>query len=385
MAAGDVSDGAELPRGGRAWPELWRGLTKPSLPALLIALSITVTLFVLCALCITPDSMASGLASRMARDGEDDYCFLTAMALGVSKSQPAKPAIYLLGASAVKESISSCDELAELVSARTGVQPVVYNLSGADQVVWEMAALCEILPTRRDSIVVLEVRPSRFCVGRGQLEELAAAPRLGFASEAFDAEARLAGIEPGGRWGCYFWDNRRFFLPRMKHLVRNLLWGRRVEYVEHRFLGDAPRGWDPEAPQTKHLQARYRRNLEECLCAYTRIVQGQVQRRRARVVLLESPTSPRFIAEAYGGEFYEAFQRRMREYARQQGLPYWNPQVAAKLTQDDFRDPRHLRRREAQRRFTAVLAQRLSEVYWGWIEAGSIEAGSIEAESKESG
>ncbi len=362
MAGDDAIDLTEPPQGGRWWPEFWRGATQPSLPALLIAFSLSAGLFAAGAIFIRPELMAAGFASRLARDGEDDYCFVTAEALAISRSQPVHPAIFLFGASAVKESLSSPEELARLISQKTGVQPGVYNLSGADEVVWEMAALTDLMPSRSDSVMLLEVRPSRFCVGRQQLEELVAAPRLGFTSAAFDREAGLAGIESNWRSGCFFWDNRKFFLPRMKHLVKNLLLRRSIQYVEHRFLGDPIGGWNPERPEIAHMCENYDKHADECFLVYARIIQEQVQRRRATVVLVESPTNPRFISEVLGEDFYEEFQDRNRRFARTHGLAYWNPQEAARLAEDDFRDARHLRKREAQERYTAVLAEKLSEI-----------------------
>lgn len=356
----------------RAWREFWRGLARPSLPGLLIALAFCAGCFLSCLAFVTPELMASDLHWFLARDAADDFHFVTAKVLALPRGELSQPGIFILGGSAEMESITSEEDLARRVRDKTGFQPVVRNLAAGGQTTWEAAALADRLPLRFDGVVLLTVKPVRVVTTRRELDGCVHAPRLGFTSGAFDREASLAGTRVPTRTGNYFWDNRKFFLPRCSFLVRNLVIRRPlrgpIRHEMHRITADGrlPQDeWDASVSKVRGMLESYDERIEAFLAAHTRMVENLAARGRVSVVLMESPTNPRFVSEAYGQGLYTRYKRRLRQYAEQHGLSYWNVTEAAALKEEDFADATHLRTHQARSLYTEVLADRLSAILSG--------------------
>jgi len=348
------------------WREFRREATRPCLGGLLTALFVAASLFASCFVLVTPDLMATDKYRYFARSRSDEGNFITAKAQRLARWKPLEPAVFILGTSSDQEAITSYDQLAQFVAERCNITPVVHDLTMGGQSHWEMAALTDMLPSSFDGVVVLGlgVLPPRFLLPRERLESLLKAPRLGFVSETFDSEARLAGLRIPRRTGNYFWDNRRFFGLRIPHFFWHLVTGP-VDYVGHgeyyelhmKFFGAAS-----EIARMKVQLTDYDKKAPQGLAVFARIAEKIKNRGRVSVVIVQSPANPEFIARAWGNDFYKKHQQYMREYSAEHGMLYWDLGEAAGLKNEDFYDWVHIRELDARVRYTTLLGEELANL-----------------------
>ncbi len=344
--------------------EFGHGASSPSLISVVTALLVAAVLFVSCFLFITPELMASGAQRYLAGGKYDHYNFTTAEVLKLSRCELSGPAVFILGTSSDQEAVVNCAALAEIISSKVNIAPAVHILTTPGQSHWEMAAVAEMLPRRFDGVVLLGlgVTPPRFLLPREELARLVKAPRLGFVSECFDKEARLEELDPPRRTGNYFWDNRRFFCMRIPKLLRNLITGP-VASERHAPLYKV---WyydgDAEIAQTKERLKVYDQESANGLAVLSRIAERMTRRGHVSVVIVQSPANPEFIARAWGKDLYEKHHQRMREYAEEHGMLYWDLAEAAGLKTEDFYDWTHIRESQARLRYTTVLGENIANL-----------------------
>jgi len=346
--------------------EFWRGLTTPSLTALLTALSVTAALVLSCFVFIRPCMMASGGHRYFALTEYDTYNSVTGRAISLSRARNCAPAVFFLGTSADEEALTSCDQLAQLVAEKIDITPVVHDLTMAGQTHWEMAALTDMLPEHFDGVVLLGlgVAPPRFLLPGTELAQLVETPRLGFVSEAFDREISLAGLKVPERRGNYFWDNRKYFAMRIPSLFRNILTAPPVYEGHTEFYQIRARFFnlEEEITRTRKLLQDYGTAAPRGLAVFERIAQSLKRRGRVAVVIMQSPANPQFIDKTWGRASYNAHKERMHLFAAQHRIFYWDLTDSAALTADDFYDWTHIQSHEAKKRYMHALAQKLAEL-----------------------
>ena len=323
----------------------------------------------ICAFTFTETFVAGPYHRYLAWGPSDTQLEVTSRAISLRQMELEGPAVFVLGSSGIREAISNSEALQWMLRENTEERPAVHNLSSFDQTTVEMFALADMLPDRFDGVVLLGVNPCDLGAGPEQ-HHLGAKNdfdlRFGFRSPAVDAEARASGLELPIVTGNYFFDNYRFFLPRLPHLFENLAFGP-PDLAHHAWtsldgaIDEA--GWDLQAERVKRLIADYQSELGASLDYYRRMISDLRTRGDVEVVLLESPICPRCIEETMGEDFYREHLTNMADFARHSGAMYWNLNEEAGLSNDDFYDYVHIFSTDAQDRYTSALGRQLCTLF----------------------
>ena len=182
-----IRDRAEVNRPSRRWlSELAAGSFHPSLPALVGTVLVAAVLLLSCVTLLTQDLLAGADCGYFMADWKDDYAYLTCTVLQAARTDSPKPAIALIGASALRESIAGADYLAGLMTEGPGREFRVLPLTAAGLTHWEAAAIADRIAGRVQGMVVLEVSPGKMALPQGFFEDLVRQPRLALDSAAFD-------------------------------------------------------------------------------------------------------------------------------------------------------------------------------------------------------
>lgn len=372
-ATASAGDGASAPASAREIArEFWAGATKPSAPALAITLVLAASLCAGSVFLITPDFMVSRANRYFADGGMDDRIFMTATAFKLSRIDrlPA-PAVFIFGTSSIREGITSEPNLADLIAARCGIRPIVHNLAIPGLTLWEMASLADMLPKHFDGVVVFATCTTDFWMDAEKIQQLAESPTLGFITPALEREAAEAGAKVPPRTGIYAWDNRGFFLARIPSLFKNLLWEGPQKPAMHHFLTAPPIdkktwNWTLEEGRMRadaNLPQAYLKSLDKSFAIYSRMCDSVAARGNVAVAFLASPINPEFIDQSFGQEHYQVLQRRIGDFARSKGAPFWDLNETARINDANvYNGPGHLRTADAEYRWTAAVADRVAEL-----------------------
>lgn len=340
---------------------VWHGLITPSPPATGLMLAVAGSIWALLWFGVGPEQVAAH-APYLAEDAKDTYAFTTGRLARLDElCEPGAPTVVLTGASGLRYALAPIWNLdRELALAVDGAR--VIDLMTDDQSVLETLAILALLPERFDGIVIVGLNPVRWSRPTALPDpHFGFVYRLGVRSPFLAGWQRARGDEPEPAHS-FFWDNRAFLLPRLAPLVRNALGQPPAEYVpppenpnkvgEHRWAGFVGR--------LDGIDERFAEYGPENLAQLARAGADLAARTAGELVLLEAPLSPR-AAAAYGPEFLAHWQRRIADFADEQGWPYWDLQAAAGLDEPDFFDWMHLRHEDARGRFRAALVERLVE------------------------
>ena len=354
------------------WIEFWRGLTRPSLPALLITLAFPSVSFVACVLFITPELMASDFHRYFLHYAGDTDVGVTSRVLSLRNAELEEPAVFLFGASSFQSAISSAAALSERIrdEADLADKPFVSNLTANALSILESTALMETLPPRVSGVVLFGINPRSLCglthLRTGHVEEGQHAGRLGLRTPLLEEHARLAGMFLPRESGIYFLDNGGFFLPRLRSLVRSVFRGP-LEMDRHVWLDDAlpllEQRWATHSAEIRQeLDELYRANVDQCLGTLSDVAASVRSRGEMTIVLVESPLAPRSRSEIMGDGFWEDHVARMRTFANENGFLYWDINEEVALEDDDFWDYAHIQPRDVRDRITSRLAERIGQV-----------------------
>ena len=345
----------------RPWIDFREGLSRPSGPALALALAVPLAGFLACALAITPEAFVR-LHPFFAAEPKDSDVFLSARALGLaSESVSDQPSIVILGGSSLM-SVVDPDRLEGAVEAATDAPARAVSLMNLGQSMLDTICLTDVVPAQLSGVIVVGTSLVEISRGLGAPgpDDPPLGSRFAFDSPTRDEHARSLGLEEPLRTGNFFWDHRSFFLPRLGALARNLLWRGPVE--------QKPRPWqelEGQQPLAERqvMGERLRRLAELGYPARSeeslRLLGERLDRLRARglrILLLEAPLAPLIVEEFLGRGFLEEHRRRMRSFAAERGFEYLDLAPDAGLTDADFFDHTHVFRAAAQQRFTDCLA-----------------------------
>jgi hypothetical protein len=345
-----------------ALAELVRGLTRPSLTALLVAVATVAGSFFAVA---SPYAIAADTYLYFEAYPQTYYTYVTARVLERRRGAPAAPEVVLLGGSSVGTCVTSEDELAEEVESRTGIRPVVYDFSAASMTTWEMAGVLGELDDF-DGVVLVGLSPYTLAdgidenlMGRKPLGALVDEPRFGFRSDVLDEETRRAGFDPPPRTGIYAIDNFEFFVARGSVLLGNLRDGLdrfdRPMHMAQRPFGYAY--WDVLESSIERLSEALEANAPMHLA----VIQRMAERcPRAAFTVLVPPLHPRQLRSPATAAFFDRYRERLLRFATEHGMGLLDVTEEAELLDADFIDPGHLRLPSAKARTTSVLAERIA-------------------------
>jgi hypothetical protein len=251
-------------------------------------------------------------------------------------------------------------ELADL----TGVAMQVNLLVSGALSPFEALVLMDTVRPALRGVVILDIAPLKFRNRPESMQWITRNPRLAIQSDAADSAVVDAGFSLPKRTGNYFIDNYRFFVARPMALV-NLV--RPIPVVKQHSaehwgeLNEVQ--WQQAAARMTTWEENYTDNRDWVFDIYARTIR-LAQDAGLRVALLESTRNPKINAmlpDPEGSrEALEQYHADVIDFAARQGVPYWDLAEDAALTESDFADQNHLRDREARRRFTRVLAERVA-------------------------
>lgn len=345
------------------WQAFRDGLLVPSRVALLSALLVCAAGFAALALLVTPVRFVRQHA-YFADGTADTDVFLSAQTLELSRSRAAElgPSVVLIGGSSLMSSVSYQTLKERLASETTGARRCI-PLWSLGQSVLDSLSVADAIPADLAGVAVFAV--SMLEMARGLIDDPQRAlteDRVAFDSPTRDALLVAAGVEPEARTGNFFWDHRRFFLPRLRPLLANAL-----------VSGPVERRWDPwtgaqaDDEKLQLVGRRIRRataeglgaHREECLAAYAASGRRLQAGGSLRVALLETPLAPVVVEEYIGADVLAEHRARMQAFAAQNGFEFWSLGDEAGLVSTDFKDHTHLSSGSARERFTGLLLERI--------------------------
>ena len=300
----------------------------------------------------------------------DTHARVTSKALAIRHSEV--PDVVILGASMTIRCVTSEENLADLVAEGWGEKPLVYDMATDAQTTWEMAALVDRLRPRFDGVLVLGVSAGLLSHGAtdggySSLAKIVDHPRLGFTSEAFDNEARIAGLKVPYRIGVYSLDNLVFLLARRYQVARNLIKGAPTygDPLNAPWMSrvNRPEYWQQEISRLPGLIKGYESNIEVNFAVIGRFATELKKSGDASFILLEPPINPRWYGERTGAKFFKRYHDDLRRFADEHGMVFLPISEEASLLPTDFVDYEgHIGTFEARERCTKTLASRVSEV-----------------------
>jgi hypothetical protein len=369
--AGNRSSGT--PEDASALAAFRRALLSPSRAALGLTLGVTLATWVLLVFGLTPGRMAEW-APYFAASRRDTCAFVTGRVEALRLAPTAAhPSVVFIGASGLRDAITTPEALAAELADRVPDAPDVPNVPNVPNVHWlvtdgqnmlESLSLVEALPPDFEGVIVLGVNPFRLGHGLAPiLNQVRFEYRLGFRSRILLEKSAAAGIPLVGDIS-YFWDNHRFFLPRLRYAYKNTKRGAPEEFPRppNREGGGhaSPDAWQWFEEVTDGMSTRWFRQAPEGLLPMTEMFAALPNRERIEIVLLEGPVSQRARERYYGAEFYAKYFEHMERLAQDHGFEHWTLTKDAAITEGDFYDWGHLNNAEARERFTKVLADRLA-------------------------
>jgi hypothetical protein len=314
---------------------------------------------VLAALAIVPfgslgslqDAIVSGRAVDRVSQGRficwprDDAGVVSYRVAGLRRRPPARPAVYLLGGSSMRECFVSPASLRRQVKARSGVDMRVVPLASSEQHLAGSLAIVDALPAGQGGIIVVGLHHTPFAYGvRGATRQLhgdqlmVRSPVLrDFLEDRLGTELS-ADLRPGLRRHVDDYERRR---------GATAFTGAAIEHDAHRYpMSMATSDAFKRSRVTEWLAGRGRpggpffRNF----ALNAAILEELIETARAKgfqVLIMESPQNAAFIGDAFDPykEKYRALALEMRDT---NGAHYVNLNRVVGLLRTDFRDLLHL-------------------------------------------
>ncbi len=326
---------------------------------------VAVVLFLCCVALLTQDLLAGAGCGYFMADWKDDYAYLTCTVLQAARIESPEPAIALIGASALRESIAGAEYLAGLMTEELGQNFRVLPLTAAGLTHWEASAIADRIAGRVQGVVVLEVSPGKMALPQGFFEDLVRQPRLALDAGAFDEEAHRAGIALPRRTGNFFLDHHGFFSAR-PWAVLNLVKGPVVPDLHQartwRVLSEDE--WAMAEASLRQRIGGYAENGPRNFEVMGRTIACLREAGGIQVVLLESVRNPRADRIMRDSpecrEALTMYEKDVRAHAETWGVPYLDMTAEAELAPGEFIDTSHIWDTDAAKRYTHVLAAHLT-------------------------
>lgn len=347
--------------------ELIDGATRPSLPALLGTLAVSLACLLACIACITPELLMHGGFDYLAVDETDEYVRLTQELWNFRLSPPEEFTVALLGSSNLREAITHADELESTLEARMG-QPVrILDFNAAGLRICEMFIAAGVFNRDTRGIVVLPMAPVEVSFNPEEIKGFITHPRVAIMTPAYEEALHAIAQPMPRRTGNFFLDNYHFFVGRTAAFT-NLVRGPVV--IKRHMTED----WRPQTDIETQLAVEWHRTvlnrvehyLDANLELYRRLVAWLRQMPHLEVVLLESVRNPAADREVLNTpklqQAFAEYQRAVTQLADEEGAVYWDLADSADLAPEDFIDTSHINNHAARKRFSAALADRLAEL-----------------------
>lgn len=349
------------PEFGTAFRE---GLLVPSISSLSAASLVCMALAAWAVTSLGPRWLQPDRIRWFAASERDDEAFVAAQIVTLPDTPRDLPHIVLLGASSMREGITSAEDVARRMRAATGEPVRVLELMSDNQSPEQSGGLAGLVPEDVPAVVVLGV--TAYGLSRGYGEALAHKAHFGVPLPDLDAELVAQGFDVPRNTGVPLLDDRAFYLARLPYLPGNVVTGG-TTWSRHRYRGLRSIAVD-EFDRYETIQVAFE-DLTTALyddgAARIEVVGRVIDRIRARghrVVVVPGPRArgwPEFPAEA---ETLVAYDLVLSGLEEETGVEVWRLQEDIELPRSDFMDVLHLNQAAATERFTQALVDRLVPV-----------------------
>ena len=284
----------------------------------------------------------------------DDYPFVTAAAMDVAATKVPRRGVAVLGASCLR---AATDEaLIENELRQTGASDQVFNLTSRGQSLWETISIADYIVPSFGGVVIIDTNPLRLSRGHDALRRRMSEPRLGFRSPILEEIASNANIHATPATGYYPWDNREYLRSRLANLFKNLLLGPVVH--EHSRLAENvdedKLDWMSERI-TQQLES-YEEDVEVLLEAISTLASRLSRENATEIILVEPPINPDYIDTGMGRDFYARHMDRMRRFAKEKNIRFWELNGELRLVESNFADWCHLNNTQAREDYSQLLS-----------------------------
>lgn len=363
--ASDDSGGASTTEEGGFGQEFRAGLLTPSVSALAAASLVCIVLFAASARLVGPWVVDPDHVRWFAATERDDAAFVASILTTLPDTPRDRPHVALLGASSMREAITSGADVERRLEAAIGRDLRVLELMTDNQAIEQSGALAALVPDDVPTVVVIGV--TLYGLGRDPelARFLAVRPRFGAELNELDAELELQGVPPRRLRGIPLLDDPGFYLRRLPSVPANLVSGGSV-WERHRFRHKRPIEIEELPTYADELIA-----WDDVIDGLTRhgdfrveVVQRIVERIQTRGHVPVIAAGPRLRGWPHDPradeaiEHYEALLDRIRQLP---GVHVWLLDEAG-LVRNDFVDVMHLRTANGTERYTAALIERLVPV-----------------------
>lgn len=351
----------------RGWSDFWKGLTIPSMTAVVVALLVPV-LFVFSAILIGPRLLTGDSYKFFMVDSYDRHTLVSHRILSGVPSD--RPTAAILGASTMIFCVNEALDLDGLASAKTGKKYNVLNLATPDQSTVEMAAILAELDFPPDSVVIVGLSVNMFRKPIADVDDSVVAealkhPRFAFHSEVLEDEAGLFDIDVPVHSDIYALANAKFFLSRKKEILINLLRGGRepadplTEYWVDIVDNDEFRA--KEKAQIEIMAEGYQKSKAQNFAVLQRMMDRESARSGTSFILTQAPINPGWYGIPAGKALFETFKKDLRDFAEVSDAAYFSIQDHTTFEEGEFLDfEGHLRNDEARLKCSDAIAASLS-------------------------
>ncbi len=289
---------------------------------------------------------------------DDEFAALAGEVCRMRQQPPPAGGTWVIGSSATREALSSPEALAGALR-RYGKRGPVRLFAAGGLYAEEALVLVEALPIAEGDLVLIELSARNLALPADELQGLLTDPRLPLHGVALDRVAQAQGLVPTRRVaGSSLLSYPAFWLPRMGGLVHLLVGAPEVDLHLVDRLGPV------HADRALALAARlgdWARRCGEAADLHRatyRAIGAELQRKGARLVLLEAPRNPAMWAAQVAAEpgLEAAAEACLAAVETDLGRPRIDPIRGADLPPGAFRDHAHLGDAGARRIYTAALA-----------------------------
>lgn len=273
------------------------------------------------------------------RKASDDYVYVSYTVDTAKREALDVPAIYILGGSTARESITSGAGLAGEIEADGGPACKAFDLGSMNQNFAQSLVVADNVPTRKPAWIIIGINPGRFTPDRGSSMMQSEGRELILKSDFLRSYVART-------YGRY--EHTYTILPGIFSYATSWLQnvdglGRR-QYGQHRYNLRNTHTVKQKERMVKIWNTRrykvFKRNLRFNLAMLEQLI-VRCRQRDLHVVLLELPSNRAIIGDRFDyaiKQYREPCERLAQKY----DVPYVDFSSELKLTNDDFHDLSHL-------------------------------------------
>lgn len=346
---------------------LWAGLVGSSL--LSVALMIAAAGIAVAVVAFSPTLTVSALNVYPGISAVDDYAYVYMRAVSEQQDKRSTPAVYVLGASTMREALSSEQGMADRLSDKLG-QPVrVVDLATSAQPLWLGDDVAEAAICGDTNAVVLLAASMRRARAYSPTDKIAEInwPTLKPQPPLVALKARAEFLN-----SVLIEEVPSSLVLSFRRLVATLAGSKPPQRILYSYADGRHRYLNHTYSEKRVLKAvrAYQQYLEsddpEAVVGFFAEIEKLAERLRScsglEIVLVDTPLNPAIAESEPARVKLDAYADFLAEFARSHGMHFVNLRTDVSYTMSDFIDGGHLRKRAAMTRTTDRLADVVADV-----------------------